>query len=451
MTNTNGLIKIPKNKVSKEQIQRHLRIYGKGFNDTLLVVDTFESTPTDWLVPLHYAIKMGLLTPENDRRPTITVQWPKAPKFEGRHDQDRVISETIEHLKSKFCGRIECPTSWGKSITALQIAKLLGTNVLFLAHKEDILLQVKATAKKFFNIKKCGEIRGTKEDVDKVVCVGTMQTLAKRIKGSPDYLNKFGLICVDEGHRASCQSFVDILKAFNSRYILGISATFRRSDKLDGVFCAFLGDLITKGELDNYRVPILKCPIVDVDCNMRSFFDWRGEISHSKAVTVLSQDEKYNKFIINTIKEILAEGRRPIVTTDRKEQLILLEDLLMEEGIECGVYAGGKHRDKTLKQVDLSEAITKQVVLASTKKIMEGFDEEMSSTAEEFAQRQPLDTLVITNMLKDSTQLIGRISRSNRALHPKIYHLVPNIPYCVAIFKKCWIMSYKPVGITEEK
>jgi hypothetical protein len=507
-----GLIPINKEDIAEAVIKRHLRIIGKGFNNSIDVEDCFKHSRDEWFVPLNYAVTEELLTEDNDPRPTIEVKWPKSPRFVGRHNQEEVISHTVRHLKKYSCGRISAPTGWGKTMTALQIAKELKTNVLYLVHKNDVLKQVKKVAKQFFHIKKCGEIKGDKEETHQIITLCTMQTAALRVEENPNYLDKFGLMICDESHRCSCKSFIKILCGFNSRYKLGISATHRRSDGLSGVYEAFLGGLIAEGKVDEPRIPMLEAPVVQVNASMRDFFDWRGEVSHTKALTTIAEDCLYNVWLIKKILQVVKNGRRPLVTTDRKVQLEILQNRLIAEGIEVGIYAGGKHRGpmteeeileaylkqhkrnaikayrvslgkketykkkefdaqymeptpskceldefyvtyegNTITEADLAEAMTKQVILATTKKVGEGFDEENFLGAKVFAAQQPMDTIIIASMTKDSTQVIGRISRSQRAKHPLIIHPIPNIGYCHAMFKKCYKMSYLPEGIKAEE
>jgi len=445
-----GLVAISKGDLTKEEINRELRVYGKGYQSSLLIQDCYRSDSLNWYVPIAWAAKKGLLTDENDTRPKIEAKWPKS-EFSPRDNQQEVFDATVEHLLKNVSGRISCPTGWGKTYISLQVAKKLNTNILYLVHKNDVLKQVKQTAKNFFNIKKCGEVRGDKCETDHLITLCTMQTMAKRVEDNPEWLNKFGLLILDESHRASCASYKTIMEKLCPTHALGISATHRRSDGLEGVWKNFLGDLIIEGKKNNARIPHLEVPSIgNTGLSTRSFYDWQGELSHTKALTEIAENIPYNIWIVSRILELLEEGRRPIVCTDRKSQLEILEDMLNEKGIKSvGVYAGGKHRDKTLKEEDLVRSMKQDVILCTTKKVGEGFDFDMFLGAEAKKYQEP-DTIILCSMTKDSQQVIGRVSRKAESKHPLIIHPVLNIGYCQSIFTKCWNMVYLPLGIKKK-
>lgn len=493
-------------------IKKELRCYGSGYKDSLLVVDCFRQQRGDYFVPKCWAAKKGFLTEENDNRPSIEIKWPDS-EFTPRHNQLEVVEGTVEYLKKNISGRISAPTGYGKTYCALQIAKKLKTNVLYLVHKNDVLKQVKQTAKNFFGIDKCGEIKGSKCEISEIVTLCTMQTMAKRVKEDPEWLSNFGLAIYDESHRSSCNSYVNIMEKINCTYMLGISATHRRSDGLEGVWDNFMGGLIIKGVKDAPRIPYLECPLIsNTGLSFKSFVDWSGDISHVNALTKIAENTLYNEWIIARILRLLKENRRPIVCTDRKQQLCILERMLNDKGIlSVGIYAGGKHKGPmtveeieiaylkwhrreavkkykkrlrtgekytkkkfdliyeepaltsevlkdfyevyegdTLKEADLIHAMKQDVILATTKKIGEGFDFEMflGSEAKDF---QEPDTIILCSMTKDSSQVIGRISRSKESKHPLIIQPIIDIGYCQNIFRKCWNISYRPVGIKQTK
>lgn len=446
----NGLIEVSKDILPLEKVKQDLRIFGKGYQDAVIVQDCFKESSDNVYVPVPYAIKNNYLTKDNDSRPKIKVQWPKLDKkVVYRHNQKEVIKDCVEYLKKNRCGRLQANTGFGKSFSALHIARELNTNILFLVHKNDVLTQIKKIAKDLFNIPKCGEIKGKKCELDEVITLCTMQTMAKRVRENPNWLDNFGMICLDEAHRASCNSYVKIMDYLNSDYKLAISATFRRSDNLIGVYEAYIGDLITKGVKSNVRVPKLEHPLIShPSLSVKPYFDYKGDLSHTKAVTEIADNTYYNQWITQKVVELVKEGRKPLVATDRKDQLELLEDMLSEAGLGVGIYAGGKHREKTLKESDLIEGLKKQVVLCTTKKIGEGFDFD-NYLGDDADKYQEPDTIILTSLTKDSEQVIGRISRKRESKHPLIIHPVIDNWYCKSFFKKCCKSTYVPLNIVK--
>ena len=464
---------------SEDLVKKELRIYGRGFQNAELVVDCFKKYEDGFLVPKVWAHEKGLLGSSNDNRPSIEFQWPDSD-FKPRHNQADVVSTCTKYLRNNVSGRMAAPTGYGKTFCALQIAKRLKTNVLYIAHKLDILKQVKQTSKKLFNIPSCGQIKSGKQvDTSKIITVCSMQTLAKVVVDNPEWLSSFGLLILDEVHRCPCASYVTSMQKLNPTYTLGISATFRRSDGLEGVWESFLGKLITEGKLDNPRIPKLETPVIEgTGLSNSSFYDFKtGDLSHVKAVTKIAENDIYNRWLALRIAKLLSEGRKPIVCTDRKQQLEDLQIMLHDLGVKSvGIYAAGKHRGvmtpeevklaycnehkkiarkdyktkieqekgkytpkkfndlyeepspndqelkefyqtfagNTIKEADLVEAMKKDVVLATTKKVGEGFDFS-NFLGDEADDYQEPDTIIITSMTKDSTQVIGRISRQKES------------------------------------
>ena len=510
-----GMVDVSNEVVSERKIKSELRILGKGYQNALIPVDCFKESRDGWLVPRCWALKNGFLTTENDNRPKIKAEWPTS-NFTPRDNQEEVVNNTIAYLQKNYSGRISAGTGYGKTYCALQVAKQLKTNILYLVHKLEVLKQVKRVAKQFLKTNSCGEIKGNNCETDNLITLCSMQTAAQRVKENPDWLSNFGLLILDESHRAACNSYVTIMEHLNPMYILGISATHRRSDGLEGVWDNFIGDLIIEGVIEDKRIPRLQCPIIsNTGVTARDFYDWRGEISHTQALTRIAENISYNKWIVSRTIELLNEGRKPMICTDRKSQLTLLEYMFHQKGLKSvGVFAGGKHlKDRalmsysqirteylswhsrqavikykkglkkdqkykkkdfddqyeipepdnesldqfykiyegaTLKGKDLSNSMTEDIILCTTKKVGEGFDFSTYLGDEAYKYQEP-DTIILTSMSKDTEQVIGRISRQKKSNWPLIIHPIIAIGYCQGIFRKCWKTVYKPLGITEEK
>lgn len=442
----NSMFLVPKDKVSESMLRQDLVVYGVGYQNTSKIVKCYKSTGDYWAVPIPYAFSKGWHTGATDQSPNVEVEWPEID-FQARHNQEEVVTKTINYLLQHRTGRVEAKTGYGKSITVLEIARRMKQNILFLAHKDDILTQVEMTAKVYFDVN-CGYIKGKKENPNELITLSTMQTMAKRIKDNPEWISKFGLLVLDEQHRASCESYVSIMEAINRRYTLGISATYRRGDNLEPVWDNFIGNLICKGVIKNAVIPMLETPTIGgTGLTMQKFLDRQGEISHTQALTVISENVPFNKWLVDRIVSLVGEGRRVLLVTNRKEQIETLEDFLRLDNIECGIYTGGKHRNKTLNREDLTEGMKKDVVLATVKKVGEGFDEAMFLGREEAAKIKPLDTIIIASPISDSEQVIGRIGRRSGGNHPLIIHPVIDIPYCKSLYFKCVRNTYKPLGI----
>jgi len=435
----------PKTVLSRQQLVEALTVKSKLNDYGQKVVYCFKETANEFQVPVawakHYTtLPFGKL---NDRKPTIKISWP-VRKGDYINNQAEVVAASIEHVKQFYSGYVQADTGFGKSYAALDIARQLETNVLILCHKTDVLRQFELTAKDYFQVD-CGYIMGKKRnDLTNPVILSTMQTFVKRIEADPTIADKFGLMILDEMHRTGCDTYVKIMQKTNCRYCIGMTATLRRADLLHPVWENYLGKLIIRGKKTKETKRLVYTPIVDCSrINFGDFMDWQGKINHTQGLTALATNTDYNNWIVETIETLLAKNRRPIFTTKRKEQIEILERMLKLKGIETGIYVGGSHNGKTLKQNDLIEALKRPVLLATDTKVGEGMDVK-NMLGEDFDVKYAFDTIIIGSLCKDSEQQIGRI-RDYEGLRniPLIIHPTVNIDYCRNFVNTCKKKYYK--------
>lgn len=132
---------------------------------------------------------------------------------------------------------IVMPTGTGKTVLAgmcVEEAAASGIKVLFLAHREILINQAYRTLNHFGH--ECAVEMGIKDARQHVaalgmpdVVVGSIQSLQadRLMRWSP---NSFGLIIVDECHRALTDSYTKIFNWFEGYSLLGITATPSRGD-----------------------------------------------------------------------------------------------------------------------------------------------------------------------------------------------------------------------------
>lgn len=159
-------------------------------------------------------------------------------------------------------GLVVLATGLGKTWLAAFDADAIGARkVLFVAHREEILLQTAETFLKIRPKARVGYYTGQKKDVDCEVLCASIQTL-----GRDDHLDSFSpdhfdYIVVDEFHHAAAPSYRRLLNHFKPRFLLGLTATPDRSDQSDIlslcddnlVYTCNLFDGITSGLLSPFH------------------------------------------------------------------------------------------------------------------------------------------------------------------------------------------------------
>lgn len=125
------------------------------------------------------------------------------------------------------------PTGAGKTIVSAFITKEWvdsGKRVLFLAHREELLLQTIDKFSKAIGVIPQLEKAEHRASLSAQIVVGSVQTFLSRADRWPE--NHFDLVIVDECHHSISDSYQKVLTRFDKHSkVLGITATADRSDK----------------------------------------------------------------------------------------------------------------------------------------------------------------------------------------------------------------------------
>ena len=131
-------------------------------------------------------------------------------------------------------GLVVLATGMGKTyLAAFDVANFNAKKVLFVAHREEILLQAEASFLKILPSKKVGRYSGKQKDEEYDLLFASVQTI-----GQPAHLTKFApntfdFIIVDEFHHASANGYQRLLQHFTPSFMLGLTATPNRTDGSD--------------------------------------------------------------------------------------------------------------------------------------------------------------------------------------------------------------------------
>lgn len=138
---------------------------------------------------------------------------------------------------------MQLPTGAGKTVIFSAIAAQFvarGEGVLVVAHREELLLQARdklaATAAAPVGMIKAGY----RSNLSASLQVGSIQTLARRL----DSLPPAALLIVDEAHHSAASSYLELLRRYESAYVLGVTATPAR---IDGQGFKFIFDELVLG------------------------------------------------------------------------------------------------------------------------------------------------------------------------------------------------------------
>jgi superfamily II DNA or RNA helicase len=210
--------------------------------------------------------------------------------------------------------------------------------------------------------------------------------------------DSFGLTIIDEVHRIGSEQFSKTLFKTITPYMLGISATVDRKDKLTKILYMYIGEKIYEEKRENDDPVCVRA--IEYKTNNTEFnesdVDFRGNPKYSSMIVKLCEYGPRSDFIVRVIKDLIEEEpekQMMILCHNRSLLTYLFEAINYRKIATVGFYVGG------MKQTNLQETESKSIVLATYAMAAEALD------------IKTLSTLVMVTPKTDITQSVGRILR----------------------------------------
>lgn len=297
----------------------------------------------------------------------------------------------------------------GKTNMALFIACHYKLKTLILTHKTFLKRQVINRIKSTTNVpeKKIGIIQQRTCNVkNKLFVIGMIQTIAKK-KYSADIIGQFGMIIIDEVHHMSAKNFSRVLLKMSAKYMLGMSAEISRNDKTYHVINWFMGPVLYyEDQPPNDKVIVKKFMFYTMETDLiKMIYDRTGEPMRPTMITNLVEIDSRNRFIIDIVMELIKMKRKILCLSGRLEHVYLIQRALKAKDV--GLYIGG------MKEDELNESATKQVILGTYNMAEEGLD------------IPDLDVVLLLTPKSKVKQSIGRVLRKeDYSIHPLVIDIV---------------------------
>ena len=308
---------------------------------------------------------------------TLTDNRRKCPKvtfeFKGslRPFQEKACSEV---LKKEF-GVLTAPTGAGKTVMALYLVAQREQPTLIVVHTRDLARQWIARIESFLGIPEAdvGLIGDGKYRLGNKVTVAMVQSLYKRAE---EVAPSIGHLIVDECHRAPSRTFTEAVGHFDCHYMMGLSATPWRRDKLSRLIFFYLGESAWKIE----KSPLIEeGHILKAEVRFRPtpfYSDIDGTTHYAKLMAQLTGDPARNALIVEDISRELPHCPGTLlVLSDRKAHCENMKTLLhYNHGIDADLITGDltkTARTAVLNRLDQGET---QVLFATSQLLGEGFD-----------------------------------------------------------------------------
>ncbi|MCP4691952.1 MAG: DEAD/DEAH box helicase, partial [Desulfobacterales bacterium] len=306
-------------------------------------------------------------------------------------------------MLAKEFGTLNAPTGSGKTVIALHLIARRGQPALIIVHTKDLAHQWVDRIGQFLGIPsdEVGLIGAGKKSVGREATVALVQTLRKC---ADEVAPKIGYLIVDECHRTPSRTFTDAVTRFDSRYMLGLSATPWRRDKLSKLIFWHLGDVHHEVDKEGLMETgdVLRVEVIVKETDFEPYFDPVND--YPRMLSELTSDDDRNRLIAADVAVEAEKGDSVcLVLSDRKKHCETIQMLLRyKHDIQADLLTGDlttRQRREVLDKLNQGQV---RVLVATGQLVGEGFD------------CKDLSTLFITTPIRFSgrvIQYIGRVLR----------------------------------------
>uniref|UniRef100_UPI0021477B45 DEAD/DEAH box helicase n=1 Tax=Endozoicomonas sp. ONNA1 TaxID=2828740 RepID=UPI0021477B45 len=146
-------------------------------------------------------------------------------------------------------GLVVLATGLGKTwLAAFDTQQCKAEKVLFVAHREEILMQAQQTFVRIRPDARTGFYNGRQRNKDADMLFASVQTLGRQEHLKQFSRDHFDYIVVDEFHHADARTYRNLLKHFEPTFLLGLTATPERTDQAD-ILCLCDNNLVFERNL----------------------------------------------------------------------------------------------------------------------------------------------------------------------------------------------------------
>ena len=344
---------------------------------------------------------------------TIDVSFTGMLRLEQVPAADALLEHDI--------GVLSATTAFGKTVVGAYLIGKRRVNTLILVHSSALLEQWKASLEQFLEIREplpeqpkrrgrkkrlehIGQLGSGKNTRSGIIDIAIMQSLFEGDeKDVKPFIAEYGMVLCDECHHVAAFTFEKILREVKARYVYGLSATPVRQDGHQPIIfmqCGpvrYLVDAKSQAEkraFSHYVIPRFTRARLPAARKIQDIY-----------AGIIGNEARTNQIISDAVR-LIAEGRTPLLLTERKEHAMRLTEELHGKAEHIFLLLGsGKQKEKreklaALRAVPAGESL---VVVATGKYIGEGFDEPR------------LDTILLTMPISwkgTLAQYAGRLHRS---------------------------------------
>lgn len=342
----------------------------------------------------------------------LTGNGGSNPDF-NKQDRDQVatVKEGVDQLKLNGYCVYYFSTGYGKTRCGIETINILGRVALWVVFNKEVQQQTFKEIKSSTNANVFW-FNGKKEPPPdaQIVIIG----LVKAAKLEPQYLSRFQTVVLDEVDQTAATSYFPLFRKICPTYLLGLSATIKKSNGLDkalykyfGPQAGFIYRFIEKPGLRVIKYQTNFVPHIETNVNVLG----QLQVDQHEINLSLALNRERNKLIANKIIRERYDDGQILVLSPRKENIKWLARKLASAGYDVDYKTDDK---KTIDK-------TRRILIGGLQGCGRGFDSKAK-------------ILIILGVPPNLTQFIGR----NRDPFGTVYIIVDKYEKFESDFsKKC--------------
>jgi superfamily II DNA or RNA helicase len=342
--------------------------------------------------------------------------------------------EAVDAMLGKRFGVLNSPTGSGKTVMGLSLIAARRQPTLVICHTKELLYQWRDRAAAFLGLSPhdIGLLGDGQKRLGEHLTVGIVNSVYKCTK---ELREQVGHLVVDECHRTPSRTFTEAVSTFDSRFMLGLSATPYRRDGLSRLIYFYIGDQVHS--ISPRSLQTLKRIMKPRLVVRETAFDYDYADDYQEMIKHLTADPRRNRLIVSDVLNATRKAGVSLVISDRKEHCAALYYLLREKRrirLLTGDVAS-KERHRIIEELNRGGV---EVLVATAQLIGEGFD--LRTLAHIF-----LTTPVsFTGRVK---QYVGRILRTAEGKREAVIYDYLDQPGVLKASFKSRASAYRELGI----
>ena len=314
----------------------------------------------------NQADKLEDVLPQYEKLYNDYKQFADLKKITSELKQQNDITLTPNYMQEEFLENMRNLISRGEDRAILVSATGTGKTYasafavhdfkpqrfLFLVHREQILQQAMNAYKNVFkDHENFGLLSGNSKKYDAPYLFSTIQTMSKEevyTRYPEDY---FDFIVIDEGHKAGALSYLNIIKYFKPKFLLGMTASPERTDGFN-IYDLFDNNIAHEIRLQEALEEDLLCPfhyfgISDVEFENGTIDDDFDDFN------LLASDERVDYLIEKSeFYGYSGDRRKALVFCSRKREAEELSKKFNEKGYPSVVLTGDDSQEARFEAID---------------------------------------------------------------------------------------------------